>query len=73
MQEKYLYIVSHDFETLKQLDNPRQIGVYSTQQQAEMAVTRTKRLPGFRDFPDNFMIGRFLVNEDHWREGFGWE
>ena len=73
MHKDHLYIVSHDFETERQLDNPRQVGVYSTQQQAEMAVKRMRRLPGFKDFPNGFMIGRYRVNQDHWREGFGWD
>jgi hypothetical protein len=46
------------------------IGVYSTCQNAEAAIERAKVLPGFRDYPDYFLIDSYELNKDHWTSGF---
>jgi hypothetical protein len=46
------------------------IGVYDTRSNAEAAVARAKTLPGFRLYPDAFLIDKYAVNKDHWTTGF---
>jgi hypothetical protein len=49
------------------------IGVYSLQSKAEEALTRAKNLPGFKDYPDGFVIDGYVLDEDHWTSGFAIE
>jgi hypothetical protein len=44
--------------------------VYSTQEGAEARIERTRLLPGFRDYPDAFMISRYVADKDEWTEGY---
>ena len=46
------------------------LGIYSSQEKAETAIERYRRLEGFRDYPDDFYIDRYEVDEDNWSEGF---
>jgi hypothetical protein len=46
------------------------IGVYSDRVKAEAAVERAKLLPGFRDYPDTFVVDPYELDEDHWTSGF---
>jgi hypothetical protein len=51
-------------------DNPKILGVYSTAQRAQDRIERARRDPGFADEPDCFMIDRYVVDRDHWEDGF---
>lgn len=52
------------------------IGIYRTREAAEAAVARLKSQPGFRDDPgivengSGFNIDRYVLDMDHWSEGF---
>jgi hypothetical protein len=46
------------------------IGVYSTKEKAAGAVESSKKLPGFSQYPDAFVIDEYAVDEDHWTSGF---
>ena len=46
------------------------IGVYETEQDANAAIERLRSKPGFADFHQGFVVVRYEVNQDHWREGF---
>jgi hypothetical protein len=58
--------LDYDEET----DDAKLIGVYSTRDGADAAVERTRRLEGFRDEPDCFMIDAYTVDEDGWTDGY---
>jgi hypothetical protein len=45
------------------------IGVYSTRANAEAAIERARLLPGFKDYPEFFIIDPYKLNEDHWTSG----
>jgi len=46
------------------------IGVYSSREQADAAVTRMSRLPGFADAPDGFHVDAYPVDQDQWPAGY---
>lgn len=57
------------------------IGVYETHGDAEQAVRRLSKQPGFRDHPgiihpdrddeeSGFYINEYEIGEDHWTEGY---
>ena len=46
------------------------LGVYSTRARAEARIATARGLPGFRRFPDDFVIDRYEIDKDHWTTGF---
>jgi len=46
------------------------IGIYSSREKAESAISRLVLQQGFKDFPDGFNIDQYTIDEDHWTEGF---
>ncbi|QDU91610.1 hypothetical protein Pla175_50400 [Pirellulimonas nuda] len=53
-----------DYESVKAL------GIYATREDAEDAIGRFLRLPGFSEHPDGFSIDEYTVGKDCWPEGF---
>ena len=65
-----IYLVYHDYELPHSLDNAKFIGAYSTEDEAQAAIERAMRLPGFKDFPDSFIVDACKIGSDHWPSGF---
>ena len=51
-------------------ENAKLIGVYRTDSDARAAIERLRDRPGFRDHPTGFLIDPYVLNGDHWSEGF---
>ncbi len=52
------------------IEDVKTLGVYSSQENAERARKRYLRLPGFRDWPAGFCVGRYDIDQDEWTDGF---
>ncbi len=65
-----VFVVKHMYESGKDEEEVKMIGVYSTQNLAQAAVERLRSMPGFQNFPDGFSIGPYIVDKDYWDEGF---
>jgi len=65
----YVYIVEHSYEN-DDCEEAKLIGVFSTKEKAEQIVKQYKKLPGFKDFPDNFYINKYELDVSEWKEGF---
>ncbi len=63
------YVLLHSYE-LDECDETKLIGVYSSREAAEAAIERLRQQPGFRERPDDFHIGGYEIDRDHWVEGF---
>jgi hypothetical protein len=70
MSTTHVYVVHHVREISEERDDVKLIGVYSTELQAQGAVSRLKSVTGFWDYPDRFTVSRYELNVDHWTEGF---
>ena len=46
------------------------IGVYSSRKNAQEAIVRLGKAPGFADAPDGFHIDEYQVDKDQWVEGY---
>lgn len=66
---KTVFILHHSYE-LDGHDETKLIGVYSTNGQAELAITRLKDKSGFKFRPDAFEISEYELDQDNWTEGF---
>ena len=59
----YLLDHSHDNDT-------KLIGVFSSRETAECAITKYLEKPGFQDYPDGFRIVEYEIDKAFWEEGF---
>ena len=66
---KSVFIVWHTHEIGLEADE-KLIGVYSSQADAEAAISRVSNQPGFRDLPKGFEVCEYVLGEDHWVEGY---
>jgi len=65
-----VYVLQHSHSVGEDRDEAKLIGVYSTREQAELAIGRLKKMPGFRDHPEGFNIDAYTLDQDSWQEGF---
>ncbi|MBV1776502.1 hypothetical protein KSF73_12360 [Burkholderiaceae bacterium DAT-1] len=77
---KRAYLLQH-LHVLPHCDDVKVIGIYSSKEAARVAVERLRNQSGFRDFPrivnadtdeqpDGFYIDEYVVDQDHWQEGY---
>ena len=65
-----VFVLQHVHSREDGVEDVKFIGVYSSREKAQGAVARLGRTPGFSDAPDGFHIDEYLVDQDHWVEGF---
>ena len=66
---KSVFIVQHSYE-YDECEETKTIGIYSTKEKAEKVIEKYKGLPGFKHYLDYFFIDEYVIDEDHWKEGF---
>ncbi len=52
------------------VDDEKLIGVYESEASAEAAIARLRGKPGFAESPEGFQIGEYVLDKDHWTDGF---
>jgi hypothetical protein len=65
-----VFVVQHVHGMEDGTEDVKFIGVYSSRENAESAVTRLIRQPGFSDAPDDFFVDEYRIDQDHWVEGY---
>ena len=65
-----VYLVTHSYETDDGTPEMKHIGVYSSEIAAHGTVRRLRQQPGFRDHPDGFHVGLYVLDRTHWEGGF---
>ena len=70
MDVRYAFVVHHVRQFSDGREDVKLIGVYASQARAQQAVDRFRPLAGFCDYPNGFSIDRYIVDHDHWTEGF---
>ena len=65
----YVYLLWHGHDG-NGYDEAILLGVYSSEEQAKDRLEKAKRLPGFSDTPNDFLIDRYEVDHDEWTEGY---
>ena len=63
-----VFILQHSYESPE--EQTKFIGVYSSREKAQEAISRLSSQPGFKNFPDNFYIDEYQIDQDNWSEGF---
>ncbi|MDB5677025.1 MAG: uncharacterized protein JWM94_27 [Sphingomonas bacterium] len=66
---RYVFALLHTYE-LDGEDEQKSCGLFETEELAEEAKQKLLMQPGFRRYPDGFLIERTRLNEAWWTEGF---
>jgi hypothetical protein len=66
---KDIYILQHSYD-LDGCEETKLIGAYSSEEAATEAINRLKSRSGFCDYPDDFHIDCYRIDQDNWEEGF---
>ncbi len=69
MSGRSVFLVWHAHDLVGEVD-VKLLGVFSTNELAVERVARARAEEGFRDYPDNFEVSEYKVDEDTWTEGF---
>ena len=64
-----VYILQHAHIVDGQED-VKLIGIYSTENKANEAKDRLKKMIGFKNSLKGFSIDEYIIDEDYWTEGF---
>jgi len=51
-------------------DDFKIIGVYSSPEAAQEGIQRARKLAGFQEEPDCFIVDRHTLDDDGWTDGF---
>lgn len=65
-----VYFVQHENIENDYIEEPRVIGIYSSEKSAQGAVERAKKLPGYSDYPEGFQIMEYFLDFDQFICGF---
>lgn len=65
-----VFVLQHVHSQEDGVEDVKFIGTYSSRENAQAAVARLARPPGFADVPDGFHIDEYRVDQDQWAEGF---
>jgi hypothetical protein len=64
------YVLQHVHSFEDGTEDVKFIGVYSSRENAQAAITRLGQAPGFSDAPAGFHIDEYQVDNDQWVEGY---
>lgn len=65
-----VYVLQHVHSLDDGTEDVKFIGVYSSRESAQAAITRLGRAPGFSDAPSGFHIDEYQIDRDQWVEGY---
>ena len=65
-----VFVLQHVHVREGGVEDVKFIGVYSSRANADAAMARLGRLPGFSEAPDGFHADEYRVDQDHWVEGY---
>ena len=65
-----VFVLQHVHSREDGVEDVKFIGVYSSREKADAAVTRLSCQPGFSDAPDGFHIDEYRADQDYWVEGY---
>ena len=70
MDVRGVFIVNHSRQLPNGHEDVKLIGVYASPARAQEAIDRTRLIEGFRDYPGGFTVDQYVIDRDHWQEGF---
>jgi homoserine kinase type II len=68
-----VFLLWHVYEESGADDDENLLGVYSTEENAKKNIEKWKSVEKFHKHPDGFMVCKYILDEDEWKEGFVFE
>src|SRR5947209_2890723 len=65
MEKKHVYLLTYVCPKRDGRWTGLLVGVYSSLEEVERAITRLRRRPGFQDYPNGFRIDGRILDEDY--------
>ena len=65
-----VFVLQHVHSLEDGAEDVKFIGVYSSRENAQAAVGRLAKAPGFSDAPTGFHIDEYQIDKDQWVEGY---
>jgi len=65
-----VYLVQHENIEDDYIEEPRIVGVYSSEKLAQEAIKRAKTISEFCDYPEGFQVTKYILDKDQWLGGF---
>jgi hypothetical protein len=65
-----VYVLQHAHALDDGAEDVKFIGVYSSRQNAQAAISRLRQAPGFSEAPAGFHIDEYQIDKDQWVEGY---
>jgi len=69
IEHNKVYLLQHNYE-VDGSDYTKIIGIYSTREKAEAVKEHYSSLRGFKRYPESFFIDVYVIDKNHWVEGF---
>ncbi|MCB9742634.1 MAG: hypothetical protein H6740_08545 [Alphaproteobacteria bacterium] len=66
----HVYVLVHERALPQGGEDTKIVGVFSSKELGEDAMTLAKAREGFRDHPDGFHLDLMVVDKTYWEEGF---
>lgn len=66
-----VYLLEHNYETDDGMDHAKTLGIFSSKEKAMLMIDKYRKLPGFKKYPDGFLIDRYVLDQAWWLSGFG--
>ena len=70
MSEKSVFILHHVHNYFEDEEDVKLIGVYVSNEEANLAIQRLSGQPGFKDGLEGFEISEYELGKDYWAEGY---
>jgi hypothetical protein len=67
---RIVFAVQHVEPLPSGFEEVRKVGVYSSAEAAQQAISRIRLGAGFSSFPDAFYVDEYELDVDHWANGF---
>ncbi|WP_084508999.1 DUF7336 domain-containing protein [Nocardia pseudovaccinii] len=65
-----VFLLEHVYQNDDREEERKRIGVYESEEDARNAILRLHDQPGFRDYPENFVVQPYEVDKSYWSEGY---
>ena len=65
-----VFVLQHVHSREDGVEDVKFIGVYSSRETADAAVSRLSLQPGFSESADGFSVDEYQLDQDQWAEGF---
>ena len=65
-----VYFVQHENIEDDYIEEPRIVGIYTSEKLAQEAIERAKKLSGYEDCPEGFQIIKYILDLDQFIVGF---